>query len=146
MVNRADFRKSTDIPGSLLLFLHVFPVPHGGLYEILESSPLLGGSDSSPQTWGSLRTSQEITRWILRQISKSVSHIQKTAESIYNKSYPPRCFQFLASGQFPIRTYQLGLNLKGDKEKCYKYRAAPCTFSHDQVTRQEYTMRVEVGS
>ena len=103
MVNRADFRNGIGIPRAILLFLRVFRTPNGKSYAILESSPLLGGSGSPPQTWDSAKTLEKIIRWTLRQVFKAIPQIRKTAESIYSKSYPSRCPGFLASGQYPIR-------------------------------------------
>jgi hypothetical protein len=98
MVSRADFSENTGIPDALLLFLRVFPIPHGGSYAILESSPLLDESGPSPQTWDSARTFQEITRWTLGIVFKSIDQVQERANDLYREIYPVRCSHFLARG------------------------------------------------
>ena len=113
MLSQADFSEGTSIPEALLFFLRVFPIEDGGPYAILEASPLLGESDSSPQTWDSSKTLHEITQWALRRIFRSVSQVQKRANDLYEKSYPSSCFRFLASGQNLLLSLPIRADIKG---------------------------------
>lgn len=87
------------IPMPLLLFLRVLPAQEAGSYTLLDSSPLLAGGSSSPQTLGLTDTWRAITQWTLGKLASAIDELDPMATQMYKTTDPVRCAYFLTKGK-----------------------------------------------